>query len=299
METTFDPIDINSLAEQEHQPIQNSLFSPDVDADAPALPSASASVDPSPSRNIAHNAPAAARSAVLYIDADNQLPLCAEILVEVCRIDLAVDLLRAVIAGNNSGRQVANWSEALRDGAGDIPIQAITVPTRKEAADLALVMELGANLKDHIASGDLIVIVSRDDFLIGAAERARSLGCACIIAYATGAPVNPQGTSLPTLILPMPDRGVPASAAPRGALATEPSSTAGNAQAAAPTTSQILTKVRAELPQQPGGGYGAGPLGTLLAQLGLDAAARKQFLSKTPGVRTVGSGPNKRYLFDN
>jgi hypothetical protein len=139
--------------------------------------------------------------------------------------------------------------------------------------------------------------VSRDAFLIGAAERARSLGCVCIIAYGTGAPVSPRETSLPTLLLPMPEKGTAASTAPRATAPTAPSPVSFSPAEAALTSSQILAKVRAEPPQQPGGGYAAGPLGSLLAKLGLNADARKQFLSEARGVRTLGSGPDKRYLF--
>jgi hypothetical protein len=300
METTFDPSETTLFSAE--QPPPSAPFPQEIAAESrpePYEPEEKASVDPMPPCGTLQHAAAAVRTCVLYVDADNQLPLCAGTLVETCRVDLAVGAMRAFIAGNNSGRQVDNWSEALRAGAEDIAIHALKVPTRKEAADLALVMELGANLKDHIASHELVIIVSRDDFLIGAAERARSLGCTCIIACGTGAPVSPRDTSLPTLILPMPDKGTMASTAPRPNAPAAPSPVAFSPDTAALTSSQILAKVRAELSQQPGGGYAAGPLGSLLAKLGLDADARKQFLSEARGVRTLGSGPEKRYLFSS
>ncbi len=301
METTFDPSETTLFSAEQPPPSNPSAsFPQEIVAESrpePYEPEEKTSVGPTPSCATLPHAAAAVRTCVFYVDADNQLPLCAGTLVETCRGDLAVGILRAFIAGNNSGRQVDNWSEALRTNAEHIAIHALKVPTRKEAADLALVMELGANLKDHIASRDLVIIVSRDDFLIGAAERARSLGCACIIAYGTGAPVSPRETSLPTLILPMPDKGTTASTVPRPIAPTAPSQVAFSPAKAALTSSQILTKVQAELSQQPGGGYAAGPLGSLLAKLGLDADARKQFLSEARGVRILGSGPDKRYLF--
>lgn len=300
MEMTFDPIETSLFPAEPLLPNHGSFgFGQDVAADTNPLPDASMSLDQAPSSDARAHQTVAARTGVLYVDADNQLPLCAGALVETCRLDLAVGVLRAVIAGNDSGRQVDKWAEALRAGVEDIAIQPVIVPTRKEAADLALVMELGANLKDHIALRDLVIIVSRDDFLIGAAERARSLGCACIIAYGSGAPVNPRETSLPTLLLPMPDKGTPASAAFRPLPSMASSPVAGSPDQNALMASQILAKVRAELPQLPGGGYAPGPLGSFLAKLGLNAKARKQFLAESRGVRTLGSGADKRYLFSD
>lgn len=300
MDMTFDPIETSLFPTEPLLPNQGGFEFPlDVAADTSPIPQESISLDQALSSDARAHQPVIARTGVLYVDADNQLPLCAGALVETCRLDLAVGVLRAVIAGNDSGRQVAKWAEALRARIEDIAIHPLNVPTRKEAADLALVMELGANLKDHIAWRDLVIIVSRDDFLIGAAERARSLGCACIIAYGSGPPVNPKETSLPTLLLPIPDKGTPASAAPRPLPSMAPPPVAGSPEKTALTASQILAKVRAELPQQPDGGYAPGPLGSFLAKLGLKAKARKQFLSETRGVRTLGSGPDKRYLFSD
>ena len=121
--------------------------------------------------------PTQAQTAVFYIDADNQSAQSAADLVALFRDDLGVRELRAVIAGNNSGRQIQLWADELAAAAPGIETIALDCPSRKDAADLALIMELGANLAEHARCGDLVAIVSRDDLLVGAAERTKAQGC--------------------------------------------------------------------------------------------------------------------------
>lgn len=255
------------------------------------LPSDIAGPSTSPS-----SPPDAGRTAAIYVDADNQLPACAEPLLVLCRGDLAITRVEIVIAGNNAGRQLDLWVERLHAVDPAAEVEPLQVPARKEAADLALVMALGANLQRHRTAGDLILIVSRDELLVGAAERARALGCCCLVAYSSGAPVRPHAMQLPTLILPLPDKGATAAAPPLVAATSDKQDSIPVKPAAGQDTRAILTGVRKALEEHPKGGYAAGPLGYVLAQMGLDAKARARFLTQTDGVRVVGSGPDKRYL---
>jgi hypothetical protein len=78
----------------------------------------------------------------------------------------------------------------------------LEVSSRKQAADITLMMELGAHLDRHIHERERVIIVSRDELLISAAEYAQSRGCTVFIAYADSEIPTARSTRLTTLLLP-------------------------------------------------------------------------------------------------
>ena len=262
----------------------------------------------------------AAPSATLYIDGDNQSAQCAADLISLFRDDFGVRNLSAVIAGNNCGSLIAVWAQELQAAAPDIQTIGIEVPSRKDAADIALIMALGANLERHIQRGELVVIVSRDDLLVGAAEHAKTHGCRALAAYVDSDPPCARSSRVTTLLLPppakqrtakppvrrlistLPSGARQAAASPAGALnrAAGPSSANVTPSANLDTDSnhaQILAKLRTLCTPTPDGTYTASAVGQALAKLGYDAKARRHVLATTPGIQTQGKAAAKVYRF--
>ncbi len=249
--------------------------------------------------------------AALYIDADNQSAQSAADLIALFREDLGIQQLRAVIAGNNSGRQIQLWADELAAAAPGIEAIALDCPSRKNAADLALIMELGANLAGHRRDGDLVVVVSRDDLLVGAAERAKSQGCRALAAYVDSDPPCCRSSRVATLLLPTPAKTRAPLPAPRRLISTLPSlarqpatpapagpSAAPPAQHPAGDPATILTRLRELCKPLPTGGYRATDVGQALQKLGLDEKARRRFLATAAGIRTEGAATDKVYRFE-
>ncbi len=295
---------------------------PPADADVdqgeppPLLAEGPESVPPRPTASPAQPAPAAAttRTVTVYVDADNQLPDCAHALMRMLQEDLMLGPVRAVVAGNNCNGRLDGWCAEIRWTAPAMEVERIHVPTRKQAADVALIMALGANLAEHVARRDLIVIVSRDESLIGAAEWAKAQGAGCLTAYGNGTPPASPAAPLPTLVLPVLEREQcpppapppraepPATPAPTTKLPPTPSfARPGGATRAKSRTSgrppeEIIKTLRLQCPLSPKGGYPAGMVGHVLAKLGLNDKERRAFLTQTPGIQVAGKGPDKRYI---
>ncbi|ADC64142.1 NYN domain-containing protein [Allochromatium vinosum] len=253
------------------------------------------------------------RSVALYIDGDNQYPAIARDLLASVRQDLGLDVSRVVLAGNDHGHTVPRWQAALaKEGLAEDRILALRVPRKPEAADLAVILELGANMERHRQGPDLVVVVSRDEWLIGAAEAVRARGCRVWVAYAENDAV-PAQTSLPTLLLPAVQRnqatGKAATVAPEtptesmrptvSAPTLTPSTSVPTAKPTAatpavqptPSHTKLLAQVRAQCKLQPGSGYSANEVGQVLYKLGLtDKAARTRFLKAIDGLREAGAG---------
>ena len=260
------------------------------------------------------------RSVALYIDGDNQSPSSARDLLASVRQDLGLEVSRVVLAGNDHGHTVPRWLTALaNEGLAEDRILALRVPRKPEAADLAVILELGAAMERHRQGPDLVVVVSRDEWLIGAAEAVRARGCRVWVAYAENDAVAAQ-TPLPTLLLPAVQRSQPtgkaATAAPekptdslRPTVPTPTRPPATSVPTAKPTAAtpavqptpshtKLLAQVRAQCTLQPGGGYSATEVGQALYALGLtDKAARTRFLKAIPGLQEAGIGGTKRLIF--
>lgn len=245
-----------------------------------------------------------AAKVVFYIDADNQSAQSAPDLIALFRDDLGAQVLRAFIAGNDSGRPSQLWAEELAAAAPGIESIALDVPCRKDAADLALIMELGANLEGHVRRGELVAVVSRDDLLVGAAERVRSQGCRAFAVYVDSDPPCCRSSRVTTFLLPAPTKTRPPTPPARRLVGTVPSlarmaQTAPDptAEPAGPEPGEVLARLRALCQPLPTGGYSASDVGQALKQLGFAVKARRHFLANTPGITTEGKATKKVYRF--
>ncbi len=164
------------------------------------------------------------RAAALYIDADNQSSACAEALTSLLRHEIAVDRIDAFIAGNHSGRKIGNWLDVFQRLAPEIQTRSLKVPITPDAADVALIMELGANLEHHIRQETIVIVVSRDGLLIRAAEQAKGRGARVFLAYADGDVPTVRNPRLTTLLLPVINAPAAAKPEPGAELAQAPAS---------------------------------------------------------------------------
>ena len=161
-------------------------------------------------------------------------------------------------------------------------------------------MALGAALEQHLREQALVVVVSRDDLLIGAAEQAKARGCKTLVAYADSDIQTARNTQLTTLLLPALSKPVSVVQPPPVVIqASKPEPPVQPMpQTAGKDAKAVLAQVRSLCKQQPGGGYPASAdVGHALSKLGYDKAARARFLKSTPGLKKTGSGANLCYLF--
>jgi len=232
-------------------------------------------------------------TATIYIDADNQSCQCAKSLANLLRHELGLLVTRIVIAGNNHGKEIENWRGALAAKLPDIEPLILHVSSRKQAADAALIMELGANLERHLHERERIIIVSRDDFLVGAAEHAKTKGCLVLVAYAHSEIPAARSSRLTTLVLP---------AVSKPSCPLPPADQDVTAPSAPTQTVDVVRTVTAELrkmcTKQPRGGYKANEVGQALFKLGFDTKAKRaRFLKTIPGLHELGSGTDKVLVF--
>jgi hypothetical protein len=238
------------------------------------------------------------RATVLYIDADNQSPQLATPLLNTLIEVFTAQITAITIAGNNLGKQVDCWHRHLIDHDPDLAIRTLTLPSRKEAADIALILELGTHLEHHIREQSLVIIMSRDDLLIGAAEQAKARGARVLLAYADSAIPSPGNADLTTLLLP----SISKSPAKKPLVTTPLAKPATTISSEVPTVDKtsvasVVAALHKMCPEQPGGGYTASHVGQALAKLDFDAKARKQFLKTVPNLSTKGTGSKKLLLF--
>jgi hypothetical protein len=234
-------------------------------------------------------------SVALYIDADNQSHQCAKALLNLFRTVFGARVVSAAIVGNNHGKEIDRWRDELVSALPDLVVHALAAPDRKHGADAALLMALGANLERHIHEGDVVVIVSRDELVIGAAEQVQARCCRTLIAYADSEIPTARNRHLTTLLLPALTKPVsaalPAPVVTPAATKTPPARPPEHSPDGA--VASVLAQLRGMCTQQPGGGYGASDVGQALSKLGYDKAARARFLASVPGLSVRGTGPNK------
>jgi hypothetical protein len=233
------------------------------------------------------------------VDADNQSAQCAAPLLALFRTALTARIISATIAGNNLGQKIDDWRSALLAEIPDLAIRALPALHRKNGADIALLMALGAALETHLHEQALVVIVSRDDLLIGAAEQAKARGCKTLIAYADSDLQAARNTQLTTLLLPALTKPVSVVQPPPVVVQAANSAAPVHPvpQAAGKDAQAVLARLRDLCQRQPGGGYSATQVGQALSKLGYDKAARARFLASAPGLKKKGSGANLCYLF--
>lgn len=239
--------------------------------------------------------------AALYIDADNQSAQLVTPLLNALTDNLKVPITRVTIAGNNAGKQIDQWRTRLSAADPDLDVHILDVPTRKDAADIALILELGASLEWAIHQQQLLIIMSRDEILIGAAEQAKARGARVMLAYADSRIPSSGNAELTTLLLPTvtkPQANKPPAALPKPTQAI----TADKMSTTVPkvdksSVNSVLAGLRQMCPEQPGGGYQSTHVGQALQKFGFDAKARKTFLASVPNLGTRGKAQNKVLLF--
>ncbi len=237
-------------------------------------------------------------SVALYVDADNQSAQCTKALLNVLRGDFDARVVSATVAGNNHGQQIDSWCDELVSALPGLVLHPLNAPHRKQGADVALLMALGADLERHIRDRVLVVIVSRDDLVIGAAEQAKARGCRTVIAYADGDISTARNPLLTTLLLPTPTKPISNPPSPVAVGAATPTQTAHpKAQPQTDGFASVLAQVRGLCTKRPGGGYSATDVGQALSKLGYDKAARARFLASVPGLQKRGAGPNLTLIF--
>ena len=239
-------------------------------------------------------------SVALYIDADNQSPQCANALLNLFRTEFEARIVSTTIAGNNQGQQIDSWRHELLSALPDLAVHALAAPHRKQGADIALLMALGADLERHIHECAVVVIVSRDDLLIGAAEQAKARGCRALIAYVDGEVPTARNTHLTTLLLPALTKTLPATLpASAAAPAAVPVNQTAETLVQMPNAkvASVVARLRTMITKKPGSGYGASDVGQALSKLGYDKAARERFLASVPGLTVRGTGANKTLVF--
>ena len=207
------------------------------------------------------------------------------------RDGFGASIVGATVTGNSNGKVTAGWAEALRQDIPDLAVTDIIVPCRKDAADAALIMALGADLGDHLRAGTRMVVVSRDAVLHAAAERVQAYGCADCLVYVDCEIPTPRHPSLATLLLPvLPGRVAPSQRPPAAAAVPSVEPSAG--------TADLVARVRALCKLQPGGGYLATDVGNVLSSLGYKSVAeRRAIVAGFPGLKEKGGHPTKVLMF--
>jgi hypothetical protein len=166
-------------------------------------------------------------------------------------------------------------------------------------------------LRRHVEGGDLIVVVSRDDLLVAAAEHARAQGCLALAAYVESEPAANRSTRVPTVLLPATTQSIESPFAdPPPAVSATPATLGGNAateikprSAQVPTVGpqsepvQVVAALRTLCSPNDAGLYPSTVVGQALAKLGFNAKARRRFLETAPGIEVHGKNTAKAYRF--
>lgn len=235
-------------------------------------------------------------SALVFVDADNQSPALAKPLLQFLS-GIRHTTARIFIAGNGSGDRVSGWQAVLRDINPSAHVTTHVAPMRKQSADVRLMFELATLYHAQPDSRILVLIVSRDDLLLAAAESLSALGHHVLLTVGSSTPATPLTTELPVVVLPLLQavtQAAPKEAAPPTA---EPKQSPATSDVDAQIVNAAVAKIRQSLSQSKGGGYAASAVGQVLSQMGHDKAMRTRIVRAIPNLRETGVGPDKRLIF--
>ncbi|MFN2349997.1 MAG: hypothetical protein ABR558_10575 [Thioalkalivibrio sp.] len=219
----------------------------------------------------------------LFIDADNQPPALGPSAIRFLE-SIGRPAERAVVAGNGAGRRVTDWEISLRDTCPTVEILTHIAPMRKQSADAILLLEMAPFYHNPTDDRPLIMILSRDDLLVAAAELLASRDHDVLISLSA---TNPSPvTTVPVLILPVDGQPAP----PKSAAAIEVNS--ANPELVDSTVLQNAARaIRHHLgAQNKKTGYLATAVGQVLANLGHDKAMRTRILTAIAEIRTDDAG---------
>jgi len=232
----------------------------------------------------------------VFIDADNQAPALAKPLLDFL-VGIGRRADRIFIAGNGSGDRVKGWQIALQDIEPEVPIAAHIAPMRKQSADVRLMFELATLFHGQPDPQGLILIFSRDDLLLAAAEALKSQGHHVLIAVGASAPAAPLTTELPVVVLPQPQTASAQTAQKEAVTPAEAKQAAVPTEVVPQVVNAAITKIRQALSQSKGGGYAASAVGQVLSQMGYDKATRARIVKAIPNMKETGVGADKRLVF--
>lgn len=227
----------------------------------------------------------------LFIDADNQSANVANSLFGyINRNNNRV--FSATIAGNSNGKPNEAWVKALRDFDPHIQIESIVVPCHPDAADAALILELGQNLRGFCNAERHVIIVSRDDVLVSAAEWAQGCGLQISLAYAnTGQALKKRNTTVPICLLSRSNVSRPASISNN-----KPSR--DDTSVASTDIQKIIERMDSKYTRTKNGGFLKTHVGYELYGMGYKTkASREDFLRKIPGLKEKGTGVALELIF--
>ena len=217
----------------------------------------------------------------LYIDADNQPSSLAPSAVRFLE-SIGRPAERAVIAGNGAGRRVTDWVTSLCDTCPGVEILPRIAPMRKQSADAILLFEMAQFYRIPTDDRPLILILSRDDLLMAAAELLAARGHSVLVALSAAMP-SPV-TTVPVVILSVETQKTP------------PMTSDANV-----IDSTVLQKATCAIRHHLGShgqktGYLAAAVGQVLADLGHDKAMRTRILGAIAEVRTDDAGVRRVWL---
>jgi hypothetical protein len=230
----------------------------------------------------------------VFIDADNQSPTLAPALFRFLA-SVGRSLGGATIAGNGSGDRVKGWEKALSQTTPHVPMTTHVAPMRKQSADVRLMFELAKLYHGQPDPDLLLVVVSRDDLLLAAAECLNAQGHKVLLAVGASSPAMPLVTDLPVVVLPAPQPSVPAAVVNMPPATNAPASAANGVDPK--VVAAAVAKIRESLTPQKGGGYEASAIGQVLSKLGHDKATRTRILAAIPNLKEIGAGSDKRLVF--
>ncbi|MFT3759265.1 NYN domain-containing protein [Thauera sp.] len=235
--------------------------------------------------------------AIVFVDADNQSPVLGSLLLRFLA-SIGRDDVQCFIAGNGSGDRVNAWRASLEDTKPDVQVVAHVTPLRKQSADVRLVFEMATLYHSQPDPQTVILVVSRDDLLLAAAESLHVLGHHVLIVLGGSATTVPLATELPVLVLPLPQppaQPLPKEEAPP--VTVEPQSPQVAEAVDSRVVSATISKIRQTLVQSKGGGYAASAVGHLLSQMGYDREMRTRILQSIPNLREAVVGADKILFF--
>lgn len=238
---------------------------------------------------------------LLFVDADNQAPILASTLTRFLKT-IGRSAAKAIVAGNGSGDRVKNWESALKEALPAIEVTCHLAPLRKQSADVRLMFELAPFYHGQPDPTMLLVVFSRDDLLVAAAECLVQRGHNAMIVVGSGSNGSSLITDVPVVVLTSPQQVATASVA-TAAPSAMPVQTAPvvvttpAAKVANQVVSTAITKIRQQLKPSNQGGYAASAVGQVLSQLGHDKATRTKIVKQIPNLKEVGKGPEKRLIF--
>lgn len=229
---------------------------------------------------------------VLFVDADNQPPTLAAALGRFLAT-IGRSCTRAIVSGNGVGDRVHGWQHAIEDAFPGIEVHCHVAPVRKQSADARLLFELAPYYHADPDPSLLLVVLSRDDLLVAAAEGLAGRGHNTLLVLCSGSVGSGICAEVPVVVLSSPQ--------PCSLMPTAPAASLPKAASASTSDTRIvldaLTKIRETLRPHAQGGYAASAVGHVLAQLGHDKAARAKIVKAIPNLKQAGVGPEKRLIF--